>query len=85
MTTSGSWLATKHALRLLWGVAALGILLERAPWSQHGALVAADGYLAFVALGLSAVTGGESGWSRKLLLLFFAAWIAVMLARLSGT
>lgn len=76
-------LAPKHALRVLWGIAAVGMLFERAPWTQHGA-AAADGYLGCLALGLWAVTGGESGWSRPTLALVVVAWLAAMALRLSG-
>lgn len=84
MTTLAFWLEPKHALRALWGVAAIGMLFERAPWTQHSALAAADGYLGFVAMGLWAVTGGESGWPRKASVIAVIAWLAVMAYRLSG-
>lgn len=84
MIASAFWLAPKHALRVLWGIAAIGMLFERAPWAQHGALAAADGYLGFVALGLWSATGGETGWSRKALVLAVVAWLAVMAYRLYG-
>lgn len=84
MNTSSFRPATPFALRALWGVAAAGLLFERAPWNQSSLLGAADGYLAFLALGLFAVTGGGSGVWRKILIAVFAAWLAVMACRLSG-
>jgi hypothetical protein len=72
------------ALRLVWGVAALGMLIERKPWAQHSLLRAADGYLGFLAIGLLAVIGGESGTSRKVLLVVVIAWLAVMACRFFG-
>jgi hypothetical protein len=84
MNTSAFWLSPRQALRVLWGIAAIGMLFERAPWSEQGALAATDGYLGFIALGLWSVTGGDSRWSRTALVLAVVAWLAVMASRLSG-
>jgi hypothetical protein len=84
MSTSSLWIAPHVALRLLWGIAAIGLLLERMPWTQPSPLAAADGYLGFLALGLWAATGGTSRWSRRALIVVVAAWLSVMAYRLSG-
>ena len=84
MITSVFWFTPKRALRVLWGIAAIGMLLERAPWTQHAMSAAADGYLGCVALGLWSVTGADSSWSRKALVCVVVAWLAVMACRLSG-
>lgn len=84
MNISALPLTPKPALRVLWGVAAIGMLFERAPWNQPGSLAAADGYLGFLAFGLWAATGAESAWSRKALMAVTVAWLAVMACRFAG-
>jgi hypothetical protein len=74
------------ALRIVWGIAAVGMLIERAPWAQRNLWSAADGYLGFLTIGLFAVTGGtDTARSRKVLLVVSVAWLAVMVWRLLGT
>lgn len=85
MRFSTSQLNPQVALRALWGIAAIGMLFERTPWTQPHLLAASDGYLGFLALGLWAVTGGNSGWSRKALAVVVVAWLAVMAYRISST
>lgn len=84
MSTRAFQWSPQLALRLVWGVAAIGMLIERTPWAQHSLLLAADGYLGFLAIGLLAVIGGDSGTSRKVLLIVGIAWLAVMACRLFG-
>lgn len=85
MRTSTFQWSPQLALRLVWGIAATGMLIERAPWSQRSLWSAADGYLGFLAIGLFAVTAGAgSSRFRKVLLVVGIAWLAVMVFRLLG-